>query len=411
MEETKKESRTAAEKRTRTHGAGVSAEAAPDAEEFFSRASIAPESVSEYENNLIQLVRKVDKLLTKKNAEHNLIGDNSLSVMYDNHENHAHFILNVLQLNDWELLRNTLPWVLHSYTARGFSPRYFREVLSAYKAAMHSVLSGKAAEEISALYDWMADLLPLIERQNEALRQQPEQTQEEQTQMPADHYADIVQAFTGYLLDGDYRSAHAVVSQELATISIQDVYLNIIQPAMYRVGDLWEEGSISVAHEHLATSIVMRLISYFYPEYVVRDPIKGSVIVTASVNEYHEVGARIVADLLEIDGWDVFYLGADTPPQDLLTLVKEHKVFAVCISVTMSFNLNKVRELIRLIRESSGEPSGESAGEPAVKILVGGNAFRYSSHLKEEIDADACGSSALESLVILDRWHSGQETE
>jgi len=45
----------------------------------------------------------------------------------------------------------------------------------------------------------------------------------------------------GKALAGDLDGLHAL-------------YVDVIQPSQYRVGELWESGKISVATEHLATA-------------------------------------------------------------------------------------------------------------------------------------------------------------
>lgn len=361
---------------------------------LFMHDGISDSSIAEFNDQLLLLTRKVDKIMTKGMNSTWLIGDNPLPVMYDNHENHARFISNVLKMRDLELLNTNLPWVLKSYEARGISRDYFSQVLEAWKSAISSTLSPEAAADINKIYDWMMEKLPEIWDVIDKLKEE----QPHAIQSTESRYESISKIFTGHLLNGDFLKAQQIAADELKISSIQDVYMQIIQPAMCTVGKLWEMGSISVAHEHLATSIVMRLLSYFYPEYVIREATKGKVLVTASVNEFHEIGARMVADLLEIDGWDVHYLGADMPVKDLVSMAEELEVFALCISVTMGFNIQRVKELIQAVRNN------KKLAE--VKILVGGRALTMSSHLPEFLGADAVESSAVKGLQLLEDWYS-----
>lgn len=69
---------------------------------------------------------------------------------------------------------------------------------------------------------------------------------------------------------------------------------------MYEIGLLWEKGLISVAQEHLATSIVMRIMSYLYMDFILVENTKGKAIITASANEYHEIRADSNLDHMKI---------------------------------------------------------------------------------------------------------------
>lgn len=58
-----------------------------------------------YRAHILEIIQYVHDQLTKFNAVHNLIGNNPLSMMYDNHNNHADFMANVFGLNEYELLK------------------------------------------------------------------------------------------------------------------------------------------------------------------------------------------------------------------------------------------------------------------------------------------------------------------
>ena len=64
---------------------------------------VSLKSASGYEEKLDGLVDRVNHVMLQKNSRNEMIGDNPLSVMYDNHTNHARFMLNVFKLNDYDL--------------------------------------------------------------------------------------------------------------------------------------------------------------------------------------------------------------------------------------------------------------------------------------------------------------------
>jgi methanogenic corrinoid protein MtbC1 len=76
---------------------------------------------------------------------------------------------------------------------------------------------------------------------------------------------------------------------------------------------------------------------------------RGSTVIAASVGaELHDVGIRMVADFFRMDGWDTYYLGANTPVQSILAAVKERKAGIITLSTTMPRHLPDVQYLIRL---------------------------------------------------------------
>ncbi|MFW6064917.1 MAG: cobalamin B12-binding domain-containing protein [Candidatus Natronoplasma sp.] len=174
------------------------------------------------------------------------------------------------------------------------------------------------------------------------------------------------QEYLERLLEGDKEGCTEIVESLLdEDIDIEDLYTDLIQRSMYEVGELWESGDISVATEHLATSITERILTLVYPK-ILSSTRKGkSVIIACVANEYHQIGGRMIADIFEMAGWDSYFVGADTPIQDLLDLIEEKQPDVVGFSLAIYFNLPELLEFIEKVREEHSD----------VKILVGGQAF------------------------------------
>src|SRR5215212_5758668 len=74
-----------------------------------------------------------------------------------------------------------------------------------------------------------------------------------------EHFAQSLSEYTGALLRGDADAAARVI-EELPgqAYSLEDIYLNLIAPALGAIGDSWCTGEIGVGQEHLATQVVMQ---------------------------------------------------------------------------------------------------------------------------------------------------------
>jgi methanogenic corrinoid protein MtbC1 len=175
-------------------------------------------------------------------------------------------------------------------------------------------------------------------------------------------------AYLSALLDGDKSACAEIVKALLEEqVSIKDLYTNLLQRSMYRIGELWEHNKISVATEHLATSITEGLLTLIYPTLLSREHIGKKAIISCGVNEFHQIGGRIVADIFEIHGWDGYFLGANTPDDDLVRFVDEKKPDMVGLSISLFFNIAALSEMIKKIRNSFSQ----------LDIIVGGQAFRW----------------------------------
>lgn len=189
---------------------------------------------------------------------------------------------------------------------------------------------------------------------------------------------------------GSRREALAVVDDALREgMDARTLYLQVFQPSMHEIGRLWQENRITVADEHLATAITQLAMSRLYEELFGDRPEPGPLLVAACAeHERHELGLRMVCDLLELDGWDTVFLGASVPVEDLVEMVKERRPEVVALSASITPHLARVREAVEAIREAMPE------GAPV--IAIGGRAFAGDATLAERMGADLTAKDAVE---------------
>lgn len=179
---------------------------------------------------------------------------------------------------------------------------------------------------------------------------------------------DIYDAYFHHLLEGNVTGCSGIVRDLLeGDTYIRDIYVDLFQSALYEIGTMWEKNEISVATEHLATSITERMISMAYPTIFSTERIGKSAIVSCVADEYHEIGGRMVADILEMNGWDAIFLGTSTPLNDLMDMIEEKNPDVVALSLTIYFNIDSLKRALDLIQER----------RPGQKVIIGGQAFRW----------------------------------
>jgi methanogenic corrinoid protein MtbC1 len=174
-------------------------------------------------------------------------------------------------------------------------------------------------------------------------------------------------------------------------VTIKDVYLEIFQPVQYELGRLWQVGIISVAQEHYCTASTQIIMSQLYP-YIFQNQKSDNVFIGTCISgELHEIGVRMLSDLLELEGWDTYYLGANMPIDSIIKTIIEKKAKVIGLSATMTFHAEKVENQIKAIKDS------KECRE--VKIIVGGYVFKLSKNLWKKVGADAFGEDLTDSLV------------
>src|SRR6476661_7865455 len=168
---------------------------------------------------------------------------------------------------------------------------------------------------------------------------------------------------------GDRRAAFAVVDRALDSGSdLRALYIDILQPAMREIGRLWQANVMSVADEHLATAISQAAMGRIFERvFEWRDVRTPRLIAACASDERHQIGLRMLCDLLELEGWETAYLGASVPIEDLVDLARKQNPDAIAISATIAPHVPRVRDAIAAIRAARLDP------EPV--IAVGGRAF------------------------------------
>ena len=209
--------------------------------------------------------------------------------------------------------------------------------------------------------------------------------------LPDAPLGDLAARYLDTSLRGERYSASQLI-MEAATqgASVRDIYLYIFQPCQQEIGRLWQMNQINVAQEHFCSSVTQMVMSQLAP-YIFSGKRNGHRLVAASVGgELHEIGMRMVADFLEMEGWDTHYLGANTPDESILSVLEERQAEVLAVSVTLPLHVSKVARLIGSIRLAGNLSK--------LKVLVGGYPFNISADLWRQVGADGYARSAQDAV-------------
>lgn len=175
--------------------------------------------------------------------------------------------------------------------------------------------------------------------------------------------------------------------------SIKEIYLEIIQPTLYQVGDLWQKKIISVAKEHYITALMQNIIGKFYPMLFSRkQKSRHTITAVCAGNELHEIGLRMVVDFFEISGWDTIFLGSNIPIEMVVDQLIEFPTDVLAISATTISQLIDLKKLVDQIKKKK-ELSH-------IKILVGGKVFNETPNLWKTIGADLYASDPEQAILL-----------
>jgi excisionase family DNA binding protein len=158
------------------------------------------------------------------------------------------------------------------------------------------------------------------------------------------------------LLSGDEHTARSIVRSLITEgTAIADVVQQVIVPSLVLIGQAWRDGKLTIWVEHRASAIVERILGEIAPN--PRGRRRGTVVVAAVSGDHHALPTSMAAVTLRADNWHVEHLGADIPPDEVLTFCAEH---AIDVAVISSAN----PDTAELAAETAGRL--EAAGTPCV---------------------------------------------
>ena len=183
------------------------------------------------------------------------------------------------------------------------------------------------------------------------------------------------------LRNGDLGGARRVMrgaTREMPAVTMLD---DVLAPAMHSVGALWKAAEITVADEHLATTICDRLLAEISETLKTAHPkSRETVLLVTPAPERHTLGLRMAGAVLYGAGYHTLLLGGGVPDVALRAGLLRHRPDVVALSSTMPRPAS-LAATAHLIHETL----------PAAHLITGGATARqlppsFAAHYVERLD-------------------------
>lgn len=203
----------------------------------------------------------------------------------------------------------------------------------------------------------------------------------------------VLERYLDTLLKGDRKACRTVIEESLQTgTPANSVYSDIIWPIMVEIEHLARVDKITTTQEHLATRINRTIVDQLQNK-LPRKPHKNKrIVISCAQAELQELGAQIMADLFESDGWEVKFLGGGLTNDDILAFIHENSPDILLIYGSSPKQAPDIRQLIDTIRDINAWPN--------MRIMVSGGLFNRAEGLWQEIGADLFAATALEAIQV-----------
>ncbi|REJ79105.1 MAG: helix-turn-helix domain-containing protein [Acidobacteria bacterium] len=173
--------------------------------------------------------------------------------------------------------------------------------------------------------------------------------------------------FNSLVLGKEEEAANLLINSFLAGRSVGEIFDESVAGCMRRIGDLWLEGKLSVAQEHLATRAALCAVHKMRSVVPVEEACGKLLFCFALEGDFHELATHLVQITFENEGWEVMNFGSNTPLYSIEGEIRKHSPDLVCISSTV---MNDVERLARDFETFSG-----NAKKLNIPVVLGGRSF------------------------------------
>lgn len=177
--------------------------------------------------------------------------------------------------------------------------------------------------------------------------------------------------------------------RQLQDTDPMDIINNVLIEALNVVGREFEKGTMFLPQLMMSAETVKNsfdAIKAHIEKSGEKQESKGKIAVATVKGDIHDIGKNIVKVLLENYGYDVYDLGKDVPPEEIVNAMRDNDIHICGLSALMTTTVVSMEETIKAIRAAGLE----------AKVWVGGAVL--TQEYADMIGADKYCKDALSSV-------------
>lgn len=226
--------------------------------------------------------------------------------------------------------------------------------------------------EIADLYKVSVDFL--LGREGYALKVQEKKPDEEKPDYTFKEYMKS-------LLDGDKKAVRKILLSFLKKgVPSRVIYEDYIRRSLTEVGELWERGELPIWKEHFISEISLENMAMIKRRKYKENEDRKPILLLTPGAEQHNIGLRMIGDMLESNGHNIIYLGNLIPTDNIIQAIEEKRPYAIVFSVTVAYHIDSAKNLIDILKQKFGTKTPT--------ILIGGSAFDHMENVEIITGAD-----------------------
>ena len=212
------------------------------------------------------------------------------------------------------------------------------------------------------------------------------------TRRPADKNLSDCSFFHSLISGCEEEASNRLINDYLKGTPLTELFDGLIANTMYKIGELWYQGKLSVAQEHLATRSVLASLHKLRNSIPICDPCNKLAICFGIEGDFHELPSHLAQLTFENEGWDVLNFGANMPLFSIAEEIAQHSPQIVCISSTIIANIERSSREYKDFRNKTCKLK--------MKTFLGGRVFE-DENIRSRFPADSYPKSFTEVAELV----------
>lgn len=205
----------------------------------------------------------------------------------------------------------------------------------------------------------------------------------------------LIERFFTALISGDRTAAREIVNECLsADCPAEKVLSRLFWPTLEHIQKLYREDQLTPIAHNFATRTMRQLSDQMQLRLEQQDRRNKRVLLVSGPDESEELSGQIVADMLEADGYDVYFAGGGIANDEVVNQLGELNADVLLVFGAVASTVPFTRLLIDRLHNIGVCPN--------LQIAVGGGVFSRAEGLAEEIGADVWGNGPEELIDVLE---------
>ena len=157
------------------------------------------------------------------------------------------------------------------------------------------------------------------------------------------------------LCNAEREKALRIAIKYQSLFSLVEFYEDLLTPVMYRVGDLWAQGRLSIATEHVCSNIAVGLVEVINEANATKAS-RSTIVICSPEGEIHHLATKVLESVLMHKGYRVHNMSPSAPSDSIIDYVSTSGPSLVMVSVTLPENLKAATRLVDKILEGYDTP-------------------------------------------------------